>query len=247
MQPSKSEHIKQANDIISIHFKDELEDFEFKPITKGLGLQKPKITEPTTHRKARAQAATKESIKQDPKQKPLATAVHSTANTSVKLDTQIANFYTSIQNQPNTKNSSSQATESAQQIELANKVDRAAAWLLDVAIICVFLLVVVFCFSLFSGINIDSIIGSVGTINSVIFFTTIFSIFYIFYFTVLDSTETVGKNLFRLKILSSGRPITITASLSRSILTLLSFYLLGIPLYFDLQSKLTNSTVFKDV
>ncbi len=234
---------KTINDnVIAINFKDEFEDFDFRPITKGLGIQTKTNIEQLTHRGARKTAFPLLNRNIRPisnKQAVVAVPLHRQHKDMSKSDPQVADYYSKIQKET--------PKERIKEVIIASKSDRASAWIVDVIVIMLVLIFMLISFSIFSGIKLTEIMSTGGTTQTWMFFIFIFSIFYIFYFTILDSTETIGKNLFKLKVRSIKENITITESLFRSTLSLLFLYMMGVGLWFDIHSKITNTKTIKNV
>lgn len=77
---------------------------------------------------------------------------------------------------------------------------------------------------------------------------TLFVGFYVIYFSIFEksASSTLGKNILGLKVVdSSHSDMSFMLLLLRSMVTLLNFITLGLFSYFDLQSKVTNSKVIK--
>lgn len=72
--------------------------------------------------------------------------------------------------------------------------------------------------------------------------------FYLIYFSIFEMTNqsTLGKNLFGLRVTGvDNKPLSLTTLLMRSSIGLLNFISLGLFSYFDLQNKVTNSKVIR--
>jgi uncharacterized RDD family membrane protein YckC len=77
---------------------------------------------------------------------------------------------------------------------------------------------------------------------------TLFCGFYLMYFSIFEkaSQSTMGKNLFGLRVMSmDDRSLSLSTLLLRSMISLLNFVSLGLFSYFDLQNKVTNSKVVR--
>lgn len=75
-----------------------------------------------------------------------------------------------------------------------------------------------------------------------------FSFLFLFYFTLLDLVASPGKRMFSLRLRStSDSKVTIDQTLIRSVVTLLSFVTVFMPLLFDFQGKLSDTKVIEDV
>jgi hypothetical protein len=91
------------------------------------------------------------------------------------------------------------------------------------------------------------ILGSVFTPKEIILFTTgVFSIYFLFYFSVLDLSSTVGKSIMGLEIRTlEGKRPGIQNTFSRSLVTLLSIPLLGLPILTVIEEKISGIKVYK--
>jgi hypothetical protein len=77
---------------------------------------------------------------------------------------------------------------------------------------------------------------------------TLFCGFYILYFSVFEKTSqsTLGKNIFGLRVVSTDNKILpLSALILRSVVGILNFVSLGLFSYFDLQNKITSSKVVR--
>ncbi len=77
----------------------------------------------------------------------------------------------------------------------------------------------------------------------------IFSLIYLFYFSIFDKNQvsTFGKRIFNLKTMRNNKfELSLLLSISRSCLSLVSIFLLGLPLFLDFHGKLTETAVFEN-
>ncbi|MBF0297268.1 MAG: RDD family protein [Oligoflexia bacterium] len=88
-------------------------------------------------------------------------------------------------------------------------------------------------------------------ISVFIYFSAIFLIYYFFYFGFLDLTKrgTIGKSIFKLKLVSTNnnknKSLEIHIALLRSVVVLSSTLALCLPLFFDFQGKLSGSKLIR--
>jgi len=74
-----------------------------------------------------------------------------------------------------------------------------------------------------------------------------FSFIFLFYFTIFDLVASPGKRIFSLRLNStSSNKVTVDQTLIRSVVTLLSFITVFMPLIFDFQGKLSDTKVVED-
>lgn len=77
---------------------------------------------------------------------------------------------------------------------------------------------------------------------------SLFCGFYLMYFSVFEksTSSTLGKNLLGLRVVDlQNKEMGFTALVCRSLITLVNFFTLGLFSYFDLQNKVTDSKVIK--
>ncbi len=77
---------------------------------------------------------------------------------------------------------------------------------------------------------------------------TLFCGFYILYFSVFEKTaqSTLGKNIFGLRVVTTDNKILpLSVLILRSLVGILNFISLGLFSYFDLQNKITSSKVVR--
>lgn len=77
---------------------------------------------------------------------------------------------------------------------------------------------------------------------------TLFCGFYILYFSVFEKTSqsTLGKNIFSLRVVTNdNKLLTLSSLILRSVVGILNFASLGLFSYFDLQNKITSSKVIR--
>ncbi len=135
------------------------------------------------------------------------------------------------------------------EVEVSEKAEiptRFWAFMVDLIIICLGTVVTQFVLGSASGLSWDVLI-SIFTIKELIFFTIgIFSIYFLFYFSVLDLSSTVGKSMMSLEIKASdGKRPSVQNTVSRAFVTLLFLPLFGIPMLAGVEEKLSGIKVFK--
>ena len=76
---------------------------------------------------------------------------------------------------------------------------------------------------------------------------TLFCGFYLIYFSIFEKTgATVGKSLFNLRVTGfDDKSLSLVTLIARSTVSLLNFVSLGLFSYFDLQNKVTSSKVIR--
>ena len=127
----------------------------------------------------------------------------------------------------------------------ANIFARSVAWSFDIFMICLFLMTTFA--AMFYSANISMAFFEELLASGELAITlSIFSImYYVFYFSFLDRTEfsTLGKNLLNMKVVSTRKNLSLIRSFSRTIFSLFSISLLGLPVILGMQDKLFDTKV----
>lgn len=77
---------------------------------------------------------------------------------------------------------------------------------------------------------------------------TLFCGFYLIYFSIFEkaSQSTLGKSIFKIRVMGNdNQPLSLITLVARSSISLLNFVSLGLFSWFDLQNKVTNSKVVR--
>lgn len=134
------------------------------------------------------------------------------------------------------------------EIEEASYAARGVAYLLDLSIlvVCYFLFSILIMMNL--ELNFNRIVDGLGPSDFIISNVVLFSLMYLFYFSVLDINKTLGKNLLGIHLQKSSHDrVDLKASFLRALTTLLSLPLLGLPSMLDFQNKISETIVVKDL
>ena len=124
---------------------------------------------------------------------------------------------------------------------------RMLAWLLDFVVIFGMILVITALLLLFSGLSVNYL-KSILSKNDIIFYSIfIFSSMYLFYFTIMDATSksSLGKSLFDIRLTSKEDNVEygLISTLLRAFVTLISIFLIGLPVLLDFQDLLSGTKV----
>lgn len=214
-----------ANKSKSIHanLDFDLDDFDFKPVTKGLGFHHNKETEKTVR------------TYQRPQQKPV-TDPYKRESVSVSINP--------IKNKEVPKKIVLSKTEIKKEVRSARMGIQFTGFIFDLIILS----------SLQIALNIIFLkIAKLESLTQFMEFswveqTLFFAFTFMFYFTLLDLVASPGKKIFSMRLKSTtSKKVTIDQTLIRSVVTLLSFLTLGMPLLFDFQGKLSDTKLIEDV
>ena len=208
-----------------------LEDVNFRPLTKGLGFHQKEVQKVLKPLNAQVR---EESYKGQ--------------NFSSKEKSQLSSFY---QNPPITKEF---PKELAQEEEILGQeseqekyyLHQSLSFLIDLIIILGLLSTTFLCFFYFSPLDIQQALEVMSSSIFFFSFSILFSIYYITYFSFLDILGTPGKLCFGLRLVETNRDaLTLKHTFLRSIITLSSFLVAFLPLIVDFHGKLSDSKVVK--
>jgi uncharacterized RDD family membrane protein YckC len=234
---------------ISLSFDDfDINVESFKPVTKGLGFhheQKKTTFKPITHPKI-------ESFRSNG---PLSNI---SSNTESKIRNQaptgLEAFYgtTSAAIVP-TESFKDIAQESnvgtakiQENIKNASSISQFLAWLIDISVISALLVLTGVCLVLASGMNYQLILKLISKMDIIIFSSSIFAIYYILYFTILDLSTSPGKLLLGLRLVATeGDNLTVKNTFTRSAVSLLSIFAFCFPMLLDFQGRLSDTKIIK--
>lgn len=123
---------------------------------------------------------------------------------------------------------------------------RLAAFSVDLLIVLLGTAVTLFILGLGSGLSIEILISILAPQEIILFTIGVFSIYFLFYFSLLDLSSTIGKSMMGLEVKTiEGKRPSIQNSFFRSFLTLLSLPLLGAPTMAEVQEKLSGTKIYK--
>lgn len=209
-------------------------DFDFKPITSGLGFHHPKTTDVkpiVTERKFSSSAPTFQTIPE-------------------KIDSNVYQNDLSIfygNTREEIKPLHAEKNKEEKTFRLASRKNRISAYVFDLLFLTSILGIVLTVMARTISMDLyDAWLNYPSEITPLVL--TLFCGFYIMYFSIFEKAgqSTVGKFIFNLRVVNSDNgPLSLNALLLRTIVSLLNFISLGLFSYFDLQDKITNSKVVR--
>lgn len=207
-------------------------DFDFKPITSGLGFHHQKATEVKP-------VITERTVAMSPLNPP---QIKKEANV---FQSDLAAFYGQ---QPIQEATLPELKILEEKIyPLASKTNRVIAYVLDLLLIGSVLSLVLIVMARTIGMDLMDVWSQYpNEITPLV--VSLFCGFYLIYFSIFEKTSqsTVGKHIFSLRVVGiNNKPLSLIALLFRSIIGLLNFVSLGLFSYFDLQNKVTESKVIR--
>lgn len=210
-------------------------DFDFKPITSGLGFHHQKTTEAKSFITERKVAAAP-------------TPTLSTPKKEMNIyQNDLSLFYG--QELP------AEETMALPETKITNEkvfvkgtaVERSSAYILDLLLITSILGMVMTVMA--RTISMDLMEVWTEYPNEITpLVLTLFCGFYLMYFSIFEKTEnsTLGKNLFGLRVTGTDhKSLSLVTLVMRTTISLLNFASLGLFSYFDLQNKATSSKVVR--
>lgn len=209
-------------------------DFDFKPITSGLGFHHQKVTE----------------IKPIIAERTVAVAPMPSYQTHKKemnvYQNDLSMFYG--QSQTETLPNPDIVLKEERYFKPATKTQRIFSYITDLMLVASLLGIVMTVMA--RTISMDLLDVWTQYPNEITpLVVTLFCGFYLLYFSVFEKANqsTLGKNLFGLRVVGfNDKPLSLISLLARSSISLLNFVSLGLFSYFDLQNKMTNSKVIRN-
>jgi uncharacterized RDD family membrane protein YckC len=213
----------------------ELDEFDFKPITSGLGFnQNQKTTE--------VKPAFVERPMPVRETKPVRTAPVARQEMNV-YQNDLSLFYGQTEQ---IKAAPAIEAKPEKIYRTATKIDRVVAYVLDMALITSVLSVMLMFMTRALDMEImEAWAQYPDEVTPLI--VTLFCGFYVLYFAVGEKTgATLGKSLMNIRLVDTdNRNQNFMTLIVRSLITLTNFASLGLFSYFDLQNKATGSKVIK--
>lgn len=213
------------------------DDFDFKPITSGLGFHQNKTTEikPVTPEKPYASFPQTQKVEIKPLKPDMAV-----------YQNDLSMFY---------GREAAEQAAAAPVIEermekvykTAPKSQRVLAFVLDFLFVASIVGLVLVIMSRATDMDLMEVWSAYpNEITPLV--ASLFCGFYLMYFSVFEksSSSTLGKNLVGIRVVDTqNRELSFTTLVMRSVVTLVNFFTLGLFSYFDLQNKVTSSKVIK--
>jgi hypothetical protein len=223
-----------------------LDEASFKPMTKGLGFHHEQ--KKTSFKVAPKETKTFASAKTQPVLNSLSDKNTKTIATQ-HIPSGLEAFYGT---QVKAKQSEIFEIEVEEKIESKKKVTEASsfsqfgAWIIDLLVIASFEIITGALLILASGIEFKVLTRLVSTQDLIAFSASIFSIYYLLYFTILDLSASPGKTLFGIKLIKSDKGnVAVKNTFTRALVSLLSAVALFLPMLLDFQGRLSDTKLVK--
>jgi hypothetical protein len=234
----ESNSSKKPNSVVPTSVAMDDIDFDFKPITSGLGFHSTQTSEikPTFN------DATKMSSPLMPMPSVSSHQPMARKESNQIYQNELSAFY---------GRETTQAPVEEPRVEKiirsATKSQRVLAYVLDMGLVlsCVGLVLTIMARLIDKDLmDVWSTYPNEITPMVVVLFTG----FYLMYFSIYDKTfaSTLGKNLLSIRVVDlDNKTPSFTMLMFRSLVTLMNFVSLGLFSYFDLQNKIANTKVIK--
>lgn len=215
----------------------DLENFDFKPITPGLGFHQDARPEP------------KEILKQAPvkRERTVSSPYQKLeASTDNFFPSDLESFYANSSKSLQKEATTARITEILP-VQAAGASERVAAYILDLSFILSAVTLTGLTMGRILGLNLSEIASRYPN-EATPLVLTLFVGYYLIYFSVFEksTTSTIGKSIFSLRVSAlEGEELTLGQLLLRSALSLFNFVSLGLFSYYDLQSKMSRSRVIR--
>lgn len=219
---------------------DDFDDFDFKPVTKGLGFH---------HQE-------KKEVKNYKRSTSLENATHRDAHRHAPVPGQTQNIsrndLSSFYNDPTPK--AVELPSSLQRGDLPSAEFKSApmslrffAGVIDELVIMGLTCATVIGFILLLGARWEAVLGRMPWYEVGPFAFVIYALYFVAYFTILDPQATVGKNILHLKLVSRSKAdkVEFASSFLRAVVCLLSPLLLFVPILLDWSGKISSTYVAK--
>ncbi len=215
----------------------DLEEFEFKAIGEGLGFhqkeEKPKWNKPVTNFQTSNQhVSTRSSTRQ--------------LNDSSISREQLGFLYQNQDNNAGIQKEKVAVKNKAVKEKLAGMPERFTAQLIDTVLITSAVAVMIISMLALAGVPLNESASILMSFDIAPVVIILWSFSYIAYFTILETRQTPGKSIMRLKVVSvNGQQLGLAKSLERTIFRSLSWLALGFPLLMNFHGRLSGSKVIK--
>lgn len=249
---------------VPLNIPDFIDDFNidetsFKPVTKGLGFHQEVKQKQFTPANVMATKLQNETTKT----KNVAKYIASSIDDKKRGDTQtqaisnkgaLAAFYGNtavlenieVKDNENLKASVFKSEATAKRLE-ASSYAQFIAYMIDVLLVLSFTIATIAALVLVSRIDYAILLKAISIQDQVIFGSSLFIIYYLLYFTVLDMNASPGKAVMNIRLYTAnGKNVGTKHTFMRALITLLSVAALTLPTLLDFQGRLSGSKVFKD-
>lgn len=225
-------------------FDDTMDDFDFKPLTKGLGFHHSLQEKTKLKTDLKLQSESLKSDLDERAKKLLSDSSHQTMKTTHMGE--LSPFYEEIPTLdeiPSLKNITDKKIEYRYFDAPMNL--RLKAWVMDMGVIITMFAVTVGSLFLLVDMPFDVLAKVMISADIAPSMLLIFSLFYVFYFSTLDKTahSTLGKNFFNIKVIGMREDMTLLLSTFKCILSLFSIVSMGMLTVLSVPDQISKTRV----
>lgn len=267
---NQNEHISdQLNSVnkkpVTLNIPDFMEDFNidetsFKPVTRGLGFHQEVKQKQFSPAKIVANHTNSDIVAAKSVGKLVATtldqknAVNSMRAENMPSKGALAAFYgtSNLTQEIRPDGIEENSKKTLQKHEAIKRVEASSyaqfiAYIIDLALVFSFTIVTIAALVLVSRIDYNILLKVISFQDQIVFGSSLFIIYYLLYFTVLDMNASPGKSVMGIRLFTvSGKNVSTKHTFMRASITLLSVAALTLPTLLDFQGRLSGTKVFKD-
>ena len=230
----------------------------FKPMTKGLGFhqdtKRPSFK--PAPKEVKVFGSSKSTVKKTLSSIPTSIGAPKSNHTANQMPSGLEAFYGSqpatqsdTQNlfeKPLHKNSEVKQDKAITTRKAASQTTQFLAWIIDLLVIVSFVALTGALLVFASGIEFTMYSRLISPKDLGIFTSTIFAIYYLLYFTILELSATPGKTIFGIRLVTtSGKEVSVKHTFTRALISLFSGVALFLPMLLDFQGRLSDTKVVK--
>lgn len=230
-------------------FEDSMDDFDFKPITKGLGFHHSLQEKSKIKSELKMQS---ESLKLDLDERAKKLLGNENSSLSTKKSVthmgELSAFYAepiTVESIPRLRDIASTKTD--YRYFDAPMGIRFKAWSIDIAIVTMMFTFTISSLFLFTDMPFDYLAKVMISSEIAPSMLAVFSLYYFLYFSTLDKTShsTIGKHYCDIKVVAHNGELTLSQTISKSVLGLVSIFSMGILTILSLTDQFSKTRVIQ--
>lgn len=229
-------------------FDDSMDDFDFKPITKGLGFHHSLQEKSKIKTDLKMQSESLKADLDERAKKLLGEAVPLKTQKNVTHMGELSPFYAEpshVEEIPRLRDISEKKV--AYRYFDAPMGIRFKAWLIDISIVFAMFTVTVGSLFIFAEMPFDVLAKVMISSDIAPSMLAVFSLLYVLYFSILDRTphSTVGKSLCDIRVIAHNGELTLTQTALKSVVGLASVLSMGILTILSITDQFSKTRVIQ--
>ncbi len=220
------------------------DDLDFKPITDGLGFHHSLKEKASVEVNMKSQQA---SLETDMVNRVKSLQAESKSMEKPLHMGELSAFYdvTNEESEVSDLIIGENSAESVQTSLMSPLHYRFFAWLIDISLLLTVMVFTIASILVFAELPLETLNLFMLSDELQVSFISIFGMFYLFYFTLLDMTRfsTLGKKIIGIKVESTQARVSIVQTFLRALITMMSIPLIGLPALLRIDNMLTRSYV----